>query len=136
MLHKGVEYLGYPLLSVWGYSDNNGISVMDCNCNFKVIKVNWGRACFFHYIKIRSDKYNEQHVLTMTWFDTYNEFIKNIEKVTQLQKDYVTNLERINYLYNESIKNIERVMSYMTHSLEIMRKSTERMSSNLTICRE
>ena len=45
----------------------------------------------------------------MTWFDTYNEFIKNIEKVTQLQKDYVTNLERINYLYNESIKNIERV---------------------------
>lgn len=40
----------------------------------------------------------------MTWFDTYNEFIKNIEKVTQLQKDYVTNLERINYLYNESIK--------------------------------
>src|SRR5215831_17155406 len=67
------------------------------------------RACFFHYIKIRSDKYNEQHVLTMTWFDTYNEFIKNIEKVTQLQKDYVTNLERINYLYNESIKNIERI---------------------------
>ena len=64
---------------------------------------------FLHYIKIRSDKYNEQHVLTMTWFDTYNEFIKNIEKVTQLQKDYVTNLERINYLYNESIKNIERV---------------------------
>jgi hypothetical protein len=43
----------------------------------------------------------------MTWFDIYNEFIKNLEKVTQLQKDYDRNLERINYLYNESIKNIE-----------------------------
>ena len=45
----------------------------------------------------------------MTWFDVYNEFIKNFEKITQLQKDYVENLERINYLYNESIKSIERV---------------------------
>jgi len=37
----------------------------------------------------------------MTWFDTYNEFIKNIEKVTQLQKDYVTNLETT-YIMNLS----------------------------------
>jgi DNA-binding ferritin-like protein (Dps family) len=46
----------------------------------------------------------------MTWFDMYSEFIKNFEKITQLQKDYVMNLERIkNYLYNESIKSVEGV---------------------------
>ena len=57
------------------------------------------------------DKYNQRHhpQMMMTWFDMYNEFIKNFEKMTQLQKDYVENLERINYLYNESIKSIERV---------------------------
>ena len=42
------------------------------------------------------------------WFDMYNEFIKNFEKMTQLQKDYVENLERINYVYNQFIKSIER----------------------------
>ena len=45
----------------------------------------------------------------MTWFDMYNEFIKNFEKINQLQKDYIGNLERINYVYNESIKNIGRI---------------------------
>ena len=45
----------------------------------------------------------------MTWFDMYSEFIKNFEKITQLQKDYIRNLEQTNYLYNESIKNIVRI---------------------------
>ena len=45
----------------------------------------------------------------MTWFDMYNEFIKNFERIIQLQKDYASNLETINRLYNESIKGIERV---------------------------
>ena len=43
------------------------------------------------------------------WFDIYDEFIKNFEKINQLQRDYIINLERINYLYNESINSIERV---------------------------
>jgi hypothetical protein len=43
------------------------------------------------------------------WLDTYNEFIKNFEKINELQKDYIIYLERISYLYNESIKSIERV---------------------------
>jgi hypothetical protein len=47
--------------------------------------------------------------MMMTWFDIYNEFIKGVEKITQLQKGYIENLERMNYLYNESIKTIERV---------------------------
>ena len=57
------------------------------------------------------DKYNEWHYPhNMTWFDMYSEFIKNFEKITQLQKDHVMNLERIkNYLYNESIKSVEGV---------------------------
>jgi hypothetical protein len=33
--------------------------------------------------------------MMMTWFDMYNEFTKNFEKITQLQKDYVENLERL-----------------------------------------
>jgi hypothetical protein len=47
--------------------------------------------------------------MMMTWFDMYNEFIKSIEKITQLQKDYIKNLERINYLYNysNSVQNAE-----------------------------
>jgi chromosome segregation ATPase len=45
----------------------------------------------------------------MTWFDMYNESIKNFEKIAQLQKDYILYLERINYVYNESIKSIETV---------------------------
>jgi hypothetical protein len=45
----------------------------------------------------------------MSWFDIYNEFIKNLEKIGQLQRDYIRNLERINQLYDESIKRIERV---------------------------
>jgi hypothetical protein len=44
----------------------------------------------------------------MTWFDIYNEYIKNFEKVNRLQQDYVRNLERINYLYDKSIKSIEK----------------------------
>jgi hypothetical protein len=59
---------------------------------------------------------------TMTWFDIHNEFIKNFEKVNQLQKDYIINLERINYLYNESIKSIERVNELYKSTLEITRK--------------
>ena len=47
----------------------------------------------------------------MTWFDMYNEFIKNFERIIQLQKDYASNLETIIRLYNESIKSIERVIS-------------------------
>jgi hypothetical protein len=47
--------------------------------------------------------------MMMTWFDMYNEFIKNFERITQLEKDYIENLERINSLYNESIRSIERV---------------------------
>jgi hypothetical protein len=45
----------------------------------------------------------------MTWFDTYNEYIKNFEKIIQLQQDYIRNLEQISHLYNEFINNIERV---------------------------
>jgi hypothetical protein len=41
----------------------------------------------------------------------YNEFIKNFERIIQLQKDYASNLETIIRLYNESIKSIERVIS-------------------------
>jgi hypothetical protein len=54
------------------------------------------------------DKYNQGHhpQMMMTWFDMYNEFIKNFEKMTQLQKDYVENLQCINYMYNEFIKSI------------------------------
>ena len=48
----------------------------------------------------------------MTWFDIYNEFIKNFEKISQLQKDYIINLEKINYLYNESIKSVESNMQF------------------------
>jgi hypothetical protein len=42
-------------------------------------------------VKIKALEFS--YGLTMTWFDIYNQFIKNIEKVTQLQRDYVTNLE-------------------------------------------
>ena len=45
----------------------------------------------------------------MLWFDIYNEFIKNIDKINQLQQDYIRNLERVNQLYDESIKRIEKV---------------------------
>jgi len=56
------------------------------------------------------DNYNRSHyTYMMTWFDTYNEYIKNFEKIIQLQQDYIRNLERISHLYNEFIKNIERV---------------------------
>jgi hypothetical protein len=55
-------------------------------------------------------------------FDMYNEFIKNFERLTQLQKDYVENLERMNYLYNESIKTIGIVNDLYNALLEIMRK--------------
>ena len=41
----------------------------------------------------------------------YNEFIKNFERIIQLQKDYASNLETIIRLYNESIKSIKRVIS-------------------------
>ena len=69
----------------------------------------------------------------MTWFEMYNEFIKNLEKVNQLQRDYITNLELINYLYNESIKSIERVNDLYNQSIrnyEKMSRSYEQQFEN------
>jgi LPS O-antigen subunit length determinant protein (WzzB/FepE family) len=70
----------------------------------------------------------------MTWFDIYNEFIKNFEKVNQLQKDYIINLERINYLYNESIKSIEKVnhlYNEYNRNYEKMSRSYEQQFDNM-----
>jgi hypothetical protein len=70
----------------------------------------------------------------MTWFDIYNEFIKNFEKVNQLQKDYIRNLERINYLYDESIKSIERVNDLYNayiRNYEKMNRSYEQQFDNM-----
>ena len=54
-------------------------------------------------------KYDLWYYCQMTWFDIYNEFIRNFDKISQLQQDYIRNLERINHLYDESIKSMERV---------------------------
>jgi uncharacterized protein Yka (UPF0111/DUF47 family) len=67
----------------------------------------------------------------MTWFDIYTEFLKNFEKISQLQQDYIRNLERINQLYDDSIKRIERVneiYNKMATSYEQQFDNIQRMS--------
>jgi hypothetical protein len=56
------------------------------------------------------------------WFDTYNEYVKNFEKIIQLQQDYIRNLEHISHLYNEFIKNIERVNELYNKSIASFEK--------------
>lgn len=81
------------------------------------------------------NKYNHRHYSQMmTWFEMYSEFIKNLEKVNQLQRDFITNLERINYLYNESIKSIEKVNDLYNQSIrnyENMNRSYEQHFENM-----
>lgn len=76
------------------------------------------RYSFPHYNLLKSanssgsiDKYNLSHYTLMTtwWFGTYNEYIKNFEKIVQLQQDYIRNLEHMSHLYNELIKNVDRL---------------------------
>ncbi len=87
-----------------------------------------------HHLASLIDKYDQCYTQTMTWFDIYNEFIKNYEKLHQLQKDYIINLERINHLYNESIKSIERVNELYNESIrnyEKMNKLYEQQLDNM-----
>ena len=70
------------------------------------------------------DKYNLPHYTLMSawWFYTYNEYVKNFEKIIQLQQDYIRNLEHISHLYNEFIKNIERVNELYNKSIASFEK--------------
>jgi hypothetical protein len=45
----------------------------------------------------------------MTWFDMYNESIKNFEKIAQLQKDYIHGIETVNHLYDDFTRNYEKI---------------------------
>lgn len=49
------------------------------------------------------------HHCAMSSPDTYNEFVKYFEKMSQRYKEYMEGMERINQLYAESIKNAERM---------------------------
>ena len=64
----------------------------------------------------------------MTWFDIYTEFLKNFEKISQLQQDYIRNLERINQLYDESIKRIESLAYFIIEILSVEQLKQSRIN--------
>jgi hypothetical protein len=42
----------------------------------------------------------------MTWFDMYNEFVKNFEKINDLYNEFIRNYEKMNRAYEQQFDNV------------------------------
>jgi formiminotetrahydrofolate cyclodeaminase len=66
----------------------------------------------------------------------YDEYIKNLKNINQLQQEYIRNLEQISHLYNEFIKNIERVNELYNKFIASYEKLAHYTNNNFRICKE
>ncbi|MFB5601203.1 MAG: hypothetical protein ACE5SW_13365 [Nitrososphaeraceae archaeon] len=59
------------------------------------------------------------------WMEKYQEFVDDIQRIGELQRESLTNIERMNELYKDLVESVEKMSLLYKESLTITQRMTK-----------